>query len=101
MFQIFSSGLKRTLKQKDSNRNHNVGCQGKKQAWEWGLREFLVMKCSVFIGECSMGTYRWIDQTHSSVHYTVYNVIVYTVDPLNHTVLNFMGPVLCGIFNRC
>ena len=55
---------------------------------------------SVIIGEYSMGTYLWIDQNHSSVQYTVCNVIVYTADPLDHTLLNFMGPVLCGIFNR-
>ena len=55
---------------------------------------------SAFIGERSVGTHTWIDQNHSSVHCTVCNVTVYTADPLDHTILNFMHPVLCGIFNR-
>ena len=56
---------------------------------------------SAFIGECSVGTHTWIDQNHSSVHWTVCNVTVYIADPLDYTILNFRGPLLCGIINRC
>ena len=55
---------------------------------------------SFFTGECSRGTHIWIDQNHPSVHCTVCNAIVYTADPLDHPILNFMGPLLCGNFDR-
>ena len=55
---------------------------------------------SAFIGERSVGAHTWIDWNLSSVHCAVCNVTVHTADPLDHTILNFMGPLLCGIYNR-
>ena len=97
MSEIFSSGLNRTLNKMSAT---EIILLVVREGLGWGLREILVTKCSAFTGECSRGTRICIDQNHPSVHCTVWNAIVHTADPLDHTFLNYMGPVLCGTINR-